>query len=395
MNIASPITTGYAVDTSRGEIRTDLQKQWMARPADQRFTSLSSLEAAVKARAEASRENRIDTRKLEIIAPEARSKDDIHHLSVGLPNGDEVAPTHWSFGQLATLAKAPAGYLRTIPSQISADALTYGLRYCRGDIEQIKTYHTGDELLAATGPDYGRVFDYDVVAAVRRVAGDGIGDTRWKVPGEFDWRTRRYDPDRPITVDSTTLYASDRDVFIFLVDDKNPIEVGKLPNGDPDYIFRGFYVANSEVGSRSLIIASFFLRGACMNRLMIGVENFEEIRMVHSKMAPSRFIEQAAPALAAYADGSVAKISAGIERAKEAKVAENDEEMLAFLNARAGSRSRAKAMLELHEQEEGFPARSVWDAGQAMTAYARGSIYQDERVTLEREAGKLLTKAAA
>ena len=25
-----------------------------------------------------------------------------------------------------------------------------------------------------------------------------------------------------------------RDVFIFLVDDLNPIEIGKLPNGEPD-----------------------------------------------------------------------------------------------------------------------------------------------------------------
>ena len=110
---------------------------------------------------------------------------------------------------------------------------------------------------------------------------------------------------------------------------------------------------------------------------------------------PERFIEQAAPALASYADGSVAKISAGVQRAKDAKVADDDDEMLEFLNARAGSRARARAMLELHEHEEGFPARSAWDAGQAMTAYARRSIYQDERVALEREAGKVLTKAAA
>jgi hypothetical protein len=39
---------------------------------------------------------------------------------------------------------------------------------------------------------------------------------------------------------TTTLYASDRDVFLFLVDDTHPIEAGRLPNGDPDLYFRGF-----------------------------------------------------------------------------------------------------------------------------------------------------------
>ena len=42
-----------------------------------------------------------------------------------------------------------------------------------------------------------------------------------------------YDPEVPVTKDTTTLFASDRDIFVFLVDDRNPIEVGKLPNGEP------------------------------------------------------------------------------------------------------------------------------------------------------------------
>jgi hypothetical protein len=82
----------------------------------------------------------------------------------------------------------------------------------------------------------------------------------------LDWRTNIYDPEAPVTRDSTTLYASDRDVFMFLVDDRNPIEVGKLASGAPDLMFRGFYSQNSEVGTRSAKLAAFFLRGVCMNR---------------------------------------------------------------------------------------------------------------------------------
>jgi hypothetical protein len=57
---------------------------------------------------------------------------------------------------------------------------------------------------------------------VQRIAGNGTGDTRWKVPGVLDWSTRIYNPHADVTKDTTTLYASDRDVFLFLVDDLNP-----------------------------------------------------------------------------------------------------------------------------------------------------------------------------
>src|SRR3546814_1075439 len=102
--------------------------------------------------------------------------------------------------------------------------------------EQVKLYQTHDgrtELRAATGPDYGRIFDHELVAAVMKIAGDGVGQTRWKVPGVLDWSNMHYNPYVDVSRDTTTLYASDRDVFLFLVDDTHPIEAGKLPNGEP------------------------------------------------------------------------------------------------------------------------------------------------------------------
>jgi hypothetical protein len=153
-----------------------------------------------------------------------------------------------------------------------------------------------------TGPDYGRIWDHELVAAVMRVAGEGTGDTRWKVPGLLDWATMTHNPFVEVTKDTTTLYASDRDVFLFLVDDAHPIEAGRLPNGDPDLYFRGFYCWNSEVGSKTLGIASFYLRAVCMNRNIWGAEGFEEISIRHSKFAGHRFAHQAAPVLARFAD---------------------------------------------------------------------------------------------
>jgi hypothetical protein len=178
-----------------------------------------------------------------------------------------VAPTHWSFGQLAALVGAPAAYLRQLPAPLAGINLQYGLTAHRA--EQIKTLEVDDgrmELRAVTGPDYGRIYDHELVEAVQRIAGDGVRDTRRKVPGALDWSTGIYNPRVDVTRDTTTLYASDRDVFLFLVDDLNPIEAGRLPDGSPDLYFRGFYCWNSEVGAKTLGMASFYLRAVCQNR---------------------------------------------------------------------------------------------------------------------------------
>src|SRR3546814_4379725 len=86
---------------------------------------------------------------------------------------------------------------------------------CSSDL--MKTLETEDgrtELRAVTGPDYGRIWDHELVAAVMNIAGDGTGDTRWKVPGLLDWSTMTHNPFVDVTKDTTTLYASDRDVFL-------------------------------------------------------------------------------------------------------------------------------------------------------------------------------------
>lgn len=139
--------------------------------------------------------------------PVEASRDEAERLALILPGSDApVAPTHWSFGQLASLVGAPASYLRQLPAPPAGINLRYGLTSHRA--EQVKTLETGDgriELRAVTGPDYGRIYDRELVVAVQRIAGDGIGDTRWKVPGRFDGSTGTYNSHVDITMDTTML----------------------------------------------------------------------------------------------------------------------------------------------------------------------------------------------
>ena len=383
---------GYKVDVSRGGHNGRVSSEWFSRPDDEKFLSLSDLYASVKGRAERSRTRTVESAAIRVEA----HRDDPEKLALVLPDAEApVAPTHWSFGQLASLVSAPAAYLRQRPAPLAGINLQYGLTNHRA--EQVKTLETEDgrtELRAVTGPDYGRIYDHELVAAVQRIAGDGTGDTRWKVPGVLDWSTGVYNPMVDVTRDTTTLYASDRDIFLFLVDDLNPIEAGTLPDGSPDLYFRGFYCWNSEVGAKTLGIASFYLRAVCQNRNLWGVEDFQEISIRHSKYAANRFAHEAAPALTRFAESSPAPFVQGIRTARERIVARTDEDRTDFLRKRGFSKAETAKIVETVLVEEGRPPESVFDFVQGITAVARGKPQQDARLTMETRAKTLLERAA-
>ncbi|MBO6756366.1 MAG: DUF932 domain-containing protein [Roseibium sp.] len=387
-----PESGGYKVDLSRGGHNGRVSSEWFSRPDDEKFLSLSELYASVKGRAERSKTRTVESAAIRVEA----HRDDPEKLALVLPDAEApVAPTHWSFGQLASLVSAPAAYLRQLPAPLAGINLQYGLTNHRA--EQVKTMEVANgrtELRAVTGPDYGRIYDHELVAAVQRIAGDGVGDTRWKVPGVLDWSTGVYNPMVDVTKDTTTLYASDRDVFLFLVDDMNPIEAGTLPDGSPDLFFRGFYCWNSEVGAKTLGIASFYLRAVCQNRNLWGVEDFQEISIRHSKYAANRFAHEAAPALANFADSSPQPFIQGIRAARERIVARSDDDRSDFLRKRGFSKAETAKIVETVLAEEGRPPESVFDFVQGITAVARSKPQQDARLAMETRAKTLLERAA-
>ena len=388
---------------SHGIGNSAVSSQWYNRPDDEKYLSLDAMLAAKRVDAQSMSSRIVNTHRLQITgdfdeANPSRGEITIDYADENRDEHNNV-PTNWSFGQLAQLAGAPAGYLRDLPAPLAAEALSWGLKFNRGK-ELIKVFGErghGGELRAATGPDYGRIYDWEILDPIKKLVDQSGG--RWKVPGMMTGSRDGmavYDPEIPVTTDTTTLFASDRDVFVFLVDDRNPIEVGTLANGEPDLMFRGFYAWNSETGSKTAGIAAMYLRGVCMNRNLWGVENFHEIKIRHTKFAPDRFAQEARPALQSFANGATSTFVEGVMAAKAAKIAKDDDGRLDFLTKRAGLSGRmAKAAAARHLIEEGRPVETVWDAAQAITAIARDIPHQDARIEIERKAGALLEKVAA
>jgi hypothetical protein len=351
--------------------------QWATRPNDQRFLNLEDLLASVSQR---KRESWTATPKVKTIRPVIETVDNDERLMIQVfdpsEGGDRLLePTHHGFGQLAQYAGAPASYLRKLPDALAAINLAFGLENqpIREDALLLAQSNGENHLRAITSTSYGRIWDEEVVRAVIKVNGDG----RWRVPASS------YTVQNPKR--ATTLYASDRDVFIFLVDDQNPIEV----NGET--LFRGFMTWNSEVGSAVFGLTTFLYRYVCDNRIIWGATEVQELRIRHTGGAPERFAYEGAQYLSRYAEESTYKTVQAISAAQQFEIpkAAKKDGVLGWLKERGFTAAVAKAAVQSAEVEEG-EAKSLWQIINGLTAHARTIPHTDARVELETSAGKLM-----
>lgn len=370
---------------------TQASRQWASRPADQRFLSLLDLQAFKRAQRQRSAGKVVSSRAL---SAQPDPTDPLKGLQVVGQNGTPATLSNWSFGQLSSLAGAPGGYLRRIPAPLAADCINYGLHHAR-DVDDVglllERGPTGDmvpalpSIRAATGPNYGRVWDCDLTDHLVNRFGDGItGD--WRVPGEFGRAVT-------VTAENTTIYASDRDMFVFLADEVNRIEIDGRRGGRKGTLARGFFLSNSEVGAATLELRAFLFDYVCCNRIVWGAQNVQRIAIRHTASAPDKWLERAQPAIDDMARALTDQSEAAVVNVVAAAQARKVEALDAFVRTRFGA-SLAPTFQAVHKAEEDRPIETVWDVVTAATAYARGLSHQDARVDVERKAGNLLTEVS-
>jgi hypothetical protein len=363
-------------------------RQWSTRAPDQRFTDLLDMQAFKHRIREASRSHLLSSRKVNVLPVE----DDPRGLQILGGSFPAAVPTHWSFGQLCSLASpgnSPASYFRetNMPAPMIADCLNYNLRFTRG-VEDIGVLVTSNddgsvnELRSVSGPNYGRIYDAEVVDTLVDKFGDGVSG-QWRVPGEFGSRVT-------VTKENTTLYASDRDMFVFLADEENRIDLPNRRAGRFGSFARGFFVWNSEVGKTTLGAGFFLFDYVCCNRIIWGADQYTEVRIRHTKGAPDRWLEEVTPVLREYSQASAKPVVQAIEDARSKRI---DDELSTFLAKRFG-KQMAPAIAAVHETEEGRPIETLWDVTVAATAHARSVKNTDKRLEIERAAGELLKLAA-
>ena len=294
------------------------------------------------------------------------------------PAGRGFAPTNWAFGQLAGLVGAPGAYVRELPAPLAADCVNYGLQVTRDAHDIGVLVDREGQLRAATGPRYGRIWNSDIVDALADRFGDGATG-QWRVPGIGGQALSE------VTSANTTLYAGDRDMFVFLADEVNRIELPGRRPGETGTLARGFFMWNSEVGSSTFGLKTFLFDFVCQNRIVWGAHEMEEIRIRHTASAPDRFIEEVTPALLAYSQSSAANVSNVLKGAQRSKIDKVDAFLAQRFGPKIGQRIQAT-----HEREEGRPIETLWDAVTGATAYARTIPWTADRVEFESTAGEIL-----
>ena len=287
--------------------------------------------------------------------------------------------TNWAFGQLCSTAGAPARYLRTLPAALASQCLTETLSksdaMCKVLLRNANgSEHNGRRPLTAalTGPTYGRIWDDEVVDRLR----DAVTGTSWRLPPGSGG-------------EPSGLFASDRDMFAFLVNDEAPVEVGNAK------LSRGFFVWNSETGAATFGLTTFLYNHVCGNGVVWGAEDVYDLKIVHRAKALDRFYKDAIPVLNRFVESRTVgnTIKEVVGTAMDRRLGESLDDVLISLASKPFSK---KEITDAWEQgkAEGEDPTTAWGMVQGMTARARTYSHIDSRVDFERRAGSLLRQAA-
>lgn len=365
-------------------------RQWATRPDDERYLDLTSMLADALYLQGISRSTTLPATQLR--AREAPGNEIVLY-NPKRENSAPHNPNHWSFSQLCTRIKAPADYLRRLPASLAAENINAGLSSLGehrlgvyASVDRSDAANPVRTIRAVTGPDYGRVPNADIIQALMDRFGDGMsGDFR--VPGIFG-RKLTFN-----TIQDTTLFMGDRDMFVFLADEERRIELPNRRNGRKGSLARGIMVGHSEVGAQTIWIAAFLFDYVCANRIVWGVEAFRELKVRHTAAAPDRFMAEVLPLVREIGTAPAAPMETRLRAAQAKRIGDGRrEDALRFLTNQFGAKTGAQ-MMASHDREEGRPVETLWDAATAATAYAKSISHQDSRVTIEVKAGKILDMA--
>jgi hypothetical protein len=187
------------------------------------------------------------------------------------------------------------------------------------------------------------------------------------------------------------LYASDHDCFAFMVN-----EDSRIDDGSDGGLSRGFFVSNSEVGAGAFKLTAFMYRHVCGNHIVWDASNVTEVRLVHRGKADQRFGHELAVELRKYATASAAEDQRLVAAAMRYEIGHSKDEVLdALFGKKIATREKLEIAFVLANYESDqcrnqFSPRSAWGMVQGLTRLSQTTNFADERVELDRAAGRIL-----
>jgi hypothetical protein len=348
-------------------------REWASRPPDERYASVHELYEAARARRARTEERVIDTGDFRTEAVDTGA------LTLRT-SSRTAALTHWSFGQLATIAGAPPNYLRTLPASIAADALNYGLRRQSRERHQLLIDRDAPWTVhAVTSPRYVRVHDSELAARVLDLMAE---HPRWHLP--LGYKDGEFGAERV----PSGAYLGDRDMFLFLVDGNRDLD----DPTDPTHagLFRGFILRNSDVGAAALSLDVFLFRAVCANHIIWGLQHVAGFRRRHVGASIQDAWTTSLDGVREVLDADTANDRTLLLRAMTQELGPTRDAVLETAVRRLDlSQKQAAEGYALAEEHETNP-RSVWGYVQGLTRLSQATPWQDGRFTLDRAASRLL-----
>jgi len=349
-------------------------REWAARPPDERFASVHALYAAARARRQRIEERTLDTGEFRTEAVD----DD---LAIRETSGRTASLTHWSFGQLASIANAPPNYLRTLPAEIASEAINFGLQRITREQHQLFVGDTAPWTVhAITSPRYARVH-HDELAG--RVLDLMALHPAWHLP--LGYKDGEYGAEKV----PSGAYLGDRDMFLFLADGNRDLD--DPTDSSHAGLFRGFILRNSDVGAAALTLDLFLFRQVCGNHLIWGFQHVAGFRRRHVGASIQEAWTTSLEAVRTALDADTTAERTLISRSMTLEIGPTRDAVLDAVVQRLDvSQKHAAEAYTLAEQHERNP-RSVWGYVQGLTRLSQRTPWQDGRFALDRAASRLLT----
>jgi len=378
-------------------------RQWATRPSDERFATLGDLVTATKGYADAAVEAVLPYKDLRVVETDAAQGETETDLALVGPTGVQARFGHWSFGQLAARVGAPADYLRRLPSDIVAQNLNFGIDSRGKEAGDAKLLmHSNGTLMvrAFTSEEYARIWNWEVAERL-----DSLTSNGWRVPparpsteGQPGARAATaadlLDTDAGMglsvkvgdIIAPAGLYASDHDMFVFLVNEQNRI----AEPGNPSGLARGVFVENSEVGASKLRVTRFLYRAVCGNHIVWDAEKVIELSVRHVGDIDRKAAEFFAT-IREYADQSSEDDEAKVEHAMQFKLGDTKEQVLDnIFGKRILSRKQAAEAYTVAEEVENLDPKTAWGLAQGATRMATRIPFADKRNEMDRAAGRII-----
>ena len=363
--------------------------QWATRPADERFTSLDALQAVADADRAACVEKTVAVRDVRAVV--------MGDGSVGLKGQTSAAKlNHYSFGQVASVAGAPGGYLRSLTPDLAVQCINYGFERLdeKGRRESHKLLLRRPDgsdpdgvgtVRALTSTSYARVWDSQVCTAARR-----LQDAGFALP--LDWSGK-----------PAGAYRGDRDSFVFMTNGGSIVEDptlraawsgGSGPGGLASLptMYRGVILRNSEVGAACLSVETFLFRVVCGNHIIWSAENHRQFKRRHVGTAGRDWSYTLANVIREELTRSGSADETRIAALADHIIGKDRDKVIEVGRGLGLSRDLAESAYDRAERDESCSPRSAWGYANGITRVSQDAAFQDDRYALDLAAGRLLAR---